>query len=79
MNSAPVQIDQWGIQKYAQVLNRYQVMVVSDGLPPEVLNKFWATPMPNLSAALDAALARHGRDAKINILSEGPYVLPVTV
>lgn len=77
IKTAPVEIDQWGLQKHMQLVSQFDVMVVSDGLPPEALRKMWVTPMPDLNAALDAALARHGRNALVNIIPEGPYVLPV--
>ena len=79
IKTAPVKSDQWGLQKHMQLVSQFGVMVVSDGLSPEALRKIWVMPMPDLNAALDAALVRHGRNALVNIIPEGPYVLPVTV
>lgn len=79
LKTTPVQIDQWGLQKHMQLVSRFEVMVISDGLSPEALRKIWVKPMPDLNAALDAALEKHGRNALVNVIPEGPYVLPVQI
>ena len=52
------------------------VMMVSDGLPADTLKSCLLTPMPSVEEALEAALARHGRNAVVTVIPEGPYVTP---
>ena len=61
-----------------QVLRKCEVMIVSEGIVPEVLKTCLLTPMPSINDALTAALKTHGARAKINIIPEGPYVTPVS-
>jgi len=74
-----VVIDQWQLQEMMQVLQKCEVMMVSDGLPADDLRRCLLTPMPTVKAALSAALKKHGNDCRINVIPEGPYVTPVAV
>jgi nickel-dependent lactate racemase len=58
------------------VLQKCEVMVVSDGLTDETLRECLLTPMPSVSEALNAALKKHGTSAAITVIPEGPYVTP---
>lgn len=69
------QIDQWQLEQLIKVLKNGKVVVVSDGLPPEVLEKYYVTTARSLEEALENAFAEYGRDASVAILPEGPYVL----
>ncbi|MBV9469811.1 MAG: hypothetical protein JOZ57_11265 [Abitibacteriaceae bacterium] len=51
-------------------------MIISDGVPAETLRDCLLTPMPSVGEALKAALKKHGNDAKITVIPEGPYVTP---
>jgi len=75
---SPVVIDQWQLQEMMQVLRKCNVMIVSDGLAPDLLRRCLLTPMNSIDEALNAALSTHGANAKINIIPEGPYVTPVS-
>jgi nickel-dependent lactate racemase len=77
IHSNDVIIDQWQLQAMMQVLQKCEVMVVSDGLPAEDLRRCLLTPMPTVKDALAAALKKHGNDCKITVIPEGPYVTPV--
>jgi lactate racemase len=68
-------IDQWMVQHLCQVLRKAEVMVVTDGLPPAVVNQLLVTAAPSVEAALQRALQRHGRTAHVAVLPQGPYVL----
>ncbi|NUQ01835.1 MAG: nickel-dependent lactate racemase [Armatimonadetes bacterium] len=68
--------DQWEVEMLCRVLRRGQVMVVSDKVPAEVLNKCLVTAMPSVEAAVAAALARHGERAGIIAIPSGPYCIP---
>ena len=73
-----MQIDQWQLQEMMQVLQKCEVMVISDGIDGETLRSCLLTPMPSVEDALQAALKKHGNSAKITVIPEGPYVTPVT-
>jgi nickel-dependent lactate racemase len=75
--SSEVIIDQWQLQEMAQVLQKCEVMVVTDGLQPETLRQCLLTPMPSLPDALQVALKKHGTGACLTVIPEGPYVTPV--
>jgi nickel-dependent lactate racemase len=68
-------IDQWMVQHLCQVLRKAQVVVVSDGLAPEVVRTLLVTPARTVEEALDQALVRHGATAHVAVLPQGPYVL----
>lgn len=70
-------MDQWQVEKLARVLQKGRVRVVSDGLPAEVIERHYVGTAPSVEAAVAEALAHHGPDARIAVIPEGPYVLPV--
>jgi nickel-dependent lactate racemase len=76
--NAPVQVDQWQLQEMVKALQHAgQVMIVSDGLPPETLDQFLLVSMPSVETALESARQKHGLHARVVIIPEGPYVTPV--
>lgn len=77
--ASSVTIDQWQLQKMMLALEKAQIMVVTEGVPPEFLRRCLLTPMPSLQAALHAAREIHGDTATITVIPEGPYVTPVAV
>jgi nickel-dependent lactate racemase len=68
-------IDQWMVQHLCQVLRKAEVVVVTDGLGPDVVRGLLATPATTVDAALQGALARYGPQAHIAVLPQGPYAL----
>jgi nickel-dependent lactate racemase len=75
--SAPgfFRIDQWMVQHLYQVLRKAAVVVVTDGLPPEVVRSLLVSAAPSVGAALEQAMARYGSSARVAVLPQGPYVL----
>jgi len=68
-------IDQWMAQHLCQVLRKADVVVVSDGLD---LSRFPRLPIARAASvelAIDSALARHGNEARVLVLPEGPYAM----
>jgi len=57
------------------VLRKGRVVVVTDSIPPETLQKFYVETAPSVEAAVADALKRYGDDARIVVLPDGPYVL----
>lgn len=67
--------DQWQAQLLAMVQLKARVGVYSE-LPAIDLQRAHLLPVADLRAALDAELARIGRDAPVAVLPEGPLTIP---
>ncbi len=53
------------------------IWVYSDGIPPEELELAKVKPLTSLQDGLEQALKKHGPKAKVVVVPEGPYVMPV--
>ncbi len=69
-------VDQWMVQHLCQVLRKARVIVVSEGLPPDALRDYHVEGAGSVEDAVAVALERHGPDAAIAVIPQGPYVLP---
>ena len=72
-------MDQWQLEELAKVCRKAEVVYVSGGLTDDVLRTLFVKTAPTVEDAVEAALVKHGRDAKIAVVPKGPYVLPVVV
>ena len=68
-------MDQWQLEEMAMVRRKAQIVVVTDGLPPETLARLLVNSAPSVESAVADALAKHGQDATIAVIPEGPYVI----
>lgn len=68
--------DQWMVQHLCQVLRKSRVVVVSEGLSEGLPGRALIDRADTIELALRRALARHGAEASVAVLPEGPYVLP---
>lgn len=68
-------MDQWQLEELAKVCRKAEVRVVSDGLPPAVLDKLFVRSAASVEAAVAESLAKHGPNATIAVIPKGPYVL----
>lgn len=68
-------MDQWQLEELAKVRRKARVKVVSDGLPPQTLQRLFVEPAPSIEEAVAASLAEYGPQAKIAVIPKGPYVL----
>jgi nickel-dependent lactate racemase len=68
--------DQWQVEELSKAVRHAEIMVVSDGIEPDLLGRLFVTPMPSVERAVAAALARHGSQASIAVIPKGPYVIP---
>lgn len=68
-------MDQWQLEELAKVRRRANVIMVSDGLKPEVLDKLFVSSAASVEQAIQQAIAQHGPDATIAAIPKGPYVL----
>jgi hypothetical protein len=68
-------MDQWQMEKLANVRSKAKVKVVTDGLPAGVLERLFVEPAESVEAAVAEALAQYGDDATLAVIPKGPYVL----
>jgi nickel-dependent lactate racemase len=66
--------DQWEAQIQAQVQQKAQVYLYSDGLRDEEIRRAWLTPCRDVGAAVDELRARYG--PRVCVLPEGPQTIP---
>jgi len=69
--------DQWMVQEQMKVAEVADIWVYSDGVPAEELELAKVKPLTSLQEGLDQALKKHGPNAKIVVVPDGPYVMPV--
>jgi len=69
-------VDQWMVQHLCQVLRKARVILVSEGLSPGMLRELHVEGAGSVEEAIAEALERHGPEASIAVIPEGPYVLP---
>jgi nickel-dependent lactate racemase len=72
---APVIVDQWQLDKFAQVTARARVSFYTPGLPREFHPTAWGTVHPTLHAAVSALLEGLAPGARVAVMPDGPYVL----
>ncbi len=68
-------MDQWQLEKMANVCRTAKVCVVSDGLPAETLNQLFVQSARSVESAVAEALDEYGSDATIAVIPKGPYVV----
>lgn len=68
-------LDQWQLEELAKVRRWAKVKVVTDGLPPETLNRLFVESAPTVEAAVSDSLAEYGQNATIAVIPKGPYVM----
>ncbi len=70
-------IDQWQFHMMAKVLRHADaVLNLSDGIDYETLSQCFVTPIRSVEEGIERALRKHGPDATIAAIPDGPYVLP---
>ncbi len=70
--------DQWMIQEMVNAFHRCEMLYYCDGISDDDLRDFLITPIDSLQAGIEQALKRHGENARILVIPEGPYVIPKT-
>lgn len=68
--------DQWMVQELVNAMHHCELLYYTEGIRPEDLRDFHITPIESIEEGIEHALKRHGRNAKILVLPEGPYVIP---
>jgi nickel-dependent lactate racemase len=68
--------DQWQVQIQAQIQLRAGVHVYSDGLSDEQIRRVLLAPCRGIEQTVAALLQRHGPQARVCALPDGPMVIP---
>lgn len=68
-------MDQWQLEELAKVRRKAKVKIVSDGLPPETIDRLFVESAPTVEQAVEESLAEYGTSARIAVIPKGPYVL----
>lgn len=76
MNKEIEVLDKWGIQVLARVMMKADIYVVSE-LKEKELGNVGLKYASSVENAINLALKKHGKDAKILILPNGPQLLPL--
>ena len=69
-------IDQWQLQEMCKALDKADVLYYTDGLDADTVRDLLVIPISSVEEGLRRAMERHGPDARIAVIPEGPYVLP---
>ncbi len=67
--------DQWQVQIQAQIQQRADVYVYSDGLSDEQIRRALFTPCRDIEQTLDDLRAKYGPAARVAVLPDGPQVI----
>jgi len=67
---------QWQNQVLARLQKKNEIIAVTS-LDDSTVKDFLVTPAKSVEEALNMAFEKHGRDAKIIVVTEGPFVMPV--
>lgn len=68
-------LDQWQLEELAKVRRKANVKVVTQGLPPETVNRLFVESAPSVETAVADCLKQYGPEATIAVIPKGPYVL----
>jgi len=70
--------DQWEVEKLAQVLRRTRTLYLySEGITPDDARLSFAEPVLSAEEGVGRALSLLGDDARILLMPQGPYTVPV--
>lgn len=75
LETAPVDIDQWQLEKLAMVTTRHKLLWYVPGLQAEYQGKVWGQTFGSMEGAMAALEASLAAGAKVAVIPEGPYVL----
>src|SRR3954462_9898606 len=72
---APVDVDQWQLEKLALVTTQRKLLWHVPGVPAEYQPKVWGRSFPTIEEAVAALAADLPAGANVVVIPEGPYVL----
>ena len=68
-------VDQWQLEELAKVARKAEIYFYTEGIPYEQQQQLFVQPLECPKEGIDKVFAKHGDDAKIAVIPEGPYVL----
>ena len=68
-------IDQWQLEELAKVARKADIYFYTEGIPLEQQQHLFVQPLQRPKEGIDQVLSKHGNDAQIAVIPEGPYVL----
>ncbi len=68
-------LDQWQAQTLANVASRAEIAIYS-AIPDGALQTCFMTPVADVQSAVEERLGRHGANARVAVLPEGPLTIP---
>jgi len=68
--------DQWQAQFLAWILNNAEVILMTKGVKHSYIEDMMMIPASTPEEALELALKKTGKDAKIAAIPEGPFIIP---
>jgi nickel-dependent lactate racemase len=78
IESSPVEVDQWQLEKLALVTARLKVLWYIPGVPRDMQSKVWGRTYACAEEAAAALFASLTPGARVAVVPEGPYVLAQT-
>ena len=70
-------IDQWEVEELAKVYKKAKdVYLYTDGLSEEEIRHCFVKRAEDLAKTIIKVLESYGKDAKLAVISEGPYIIP---
>lgn len=75
ITAAPVEVDQWQLEKLGLVTADVKLLYYVPGVPQQYRDSLWGTVYPSASSAVMALTSSLPRNASIAVIPEGPYVL----
>lgn len=68
--------DQWGAQVMLKLSIEYTIIVVTENIDGDILRSMFVEHAADLQTALEMAFKIKGQDATVNIIPEGPVIIP---
>ena len=68
--------DQWEAQILARILKDVKVILVTNNIKHSMIEEMHMTPASNPEEAMEEAYRAAGKESKIVVIPEGPYVIP---
>jgi len=69
--------DQWQLEEMVRAARKADIWVYTTGVPKDSLRQLFVRPVDTVEAGIEAAMTKHGPNATLALIPEGPYVLPV--
>jgi lactate racemase len=73
--AAPVEVDQWQLEKLALVCAKQELHYYVPGLPERYRSRLWGRAYPTAEEAVASVLSGLDSNARVVVIPEGPYVL----